>query len=214
MRLYPKIDQLISTFSEEQIPVERRKSLQSLTDHLMDVTGRVRLNFICTHNSRRSHLAQVWAHTWSNYYDLDFMDSYSGGTEETAVYPLVIDTLSEQGFEIFPLSGASNPVYSLKCHALDRPLILFSKKFSHRFNPEADFIAIMTCDSANEACPMVSGASKRFSVLYEDPKRYDGTEQQSAAYTERSLQIAQELWWVFAQVAAHRASKKSTGHTV
>lgn len=205
--LFEKIELLLKNFSEEQIPAERKDVLQGLTAYIKTTSGNIHLNFICTHNSRRSHLAQVWAYALCNYFQLDFIDCYSGGTEETAVYPVVMDTLRHQGFEILQLTSDTNPVFALKSHPLDRPLILFSKKYNHRFNPPSDFVAIMTCDSANEACPLVSGALRRFSILYEDPKKYDGSPQQVSAYMERSLQIAQELWYVFKQVAGKGKGK-------
>jgi hypothetical protein len=34
----------------------------------------------------------------------------------------------------------------------------------------------MTCNNADEACPMVFGAEARFSVKYDDPKAFDGTD--------------------------------------
>ena len=58
----------------------------------------------------------------------------------------------------------------------------------------------MTCNSADEACPIVFGAELRIPVKYEDPKVFDGTEKQEKKYAERSLEIAQEMWWVFGSI--------------
>ena len=59
----------------------------------------------------------------------------------------------------------------------------------------------MTCDSANEACPMVLGAEGRFPITYEDPKAFDNTPLQDEKYLKRSIQIATELHWVFKEIA-------------
>ena len=68
------------------------------------------------------------------------------------------------------------------------------------FNPKSEFAAIMTCDSANEACPFVPGAEKRISITFDDPKVFDNTLQQKEKYKERSLQIAAEMFYVFSQI--------------
>ena len=60
---------------------------------------KVRLNFICTHNSRRSQLAQVWAHYAISYYKLKKIRSCSGGTEVTAFHKNTVQTLQYVGFD-------------------------------------------------------------------------------------------------------------------
>jgi arsenate reductase len=45
---------------------ERKALLQPLVDYIqnkVNLQEQIRLNFICTHNSRRSHLSQIWAQT-------------------------------------------------------------------------------------------------------------------------------------------------------
>jgi arsenate reductase len=125
---------------------------------------------------------------------------YSGGTEATALFPMVAETLQRSGFQINKISKNENPVYSIKFTANEHPIIGFSKKLDDDFNPKSEFAAIMTCDSANEACPFVSGAEKRIPITFEDPKAFDNTPQQAEKYNERSLQIATEMLYVFSQV--------------
>ena len=55
----------------------------------------------------------------------------------------------------------------------------------------------MTCNNADEGCPLVIGAEARFPIKYDDPKAFDGTELQTQKYAERSLEIASEMFWVF-----------------
>jgi len=80
------------------------------------------------------------------------------------------------------------------------PVIGFSKKLDDDFNPKSGFAAIMTCDSANEACPFVPGTEIRIPMTFEDPKAFDHTPQQEEKYQKRSLQIATELCFVFSQI--------------
>jgi arsenate reductase (thioredoxin) len=160
----------------------------------------IRLNFICTHNSRRSHFAQIWAQTMASFFRINNIACYSGGTEATSIYKSVRLTLVQQGFELEKISEGHNPIYSIKYGAVDQPLIAFSKRFDHPFNPSSNFAAIMTCSSADEACPVVLGAQKRIAIRYEDPKVFDNTPNEQEKYLERSKEIAQEMYWVFSQI--------------
>nr|WP_199161882.1 protein-tyrosine-phosphatase [Elizabethkingia sp. ASV34] len=161
---------------------------------------RININFICTHNSRRSHLSQIWAHAAAAYFNIPEVYCYSGGTEETALFPKVTETLKIQGFNILKISESSNPVYAIKYNANTLPVIGFSKKYDNPFNPENLYAAVMTCSQADEACPFIAGAEVRIPVTYEDPKISDNTSEQAQVYAERSLQIAAEMLYVFSKI--------------
>ena len=201
--LIPEVARTISALDFDSIPQERKEILEPLIAYLQSkVSGKedIRLHFICTHNSRRSHLSQIWAQTMAHYFGVGNVFCYSGGTEETALFPMVAETLKQQGFRIQRLSDDNNPVYAVRYAENQHPVIGFSKKMDDAFNPASGFGAIMTCDSANEACPFVPGAEKRFPITYEDPKAFDHTPHQTEKYLERSLQIATELGYVFSQI--------------
>jgi arsenate reductase len=136
----------------------------------------------------------------AHYFSLNNVYCYSGGTKATALFPVVAETLKNSGFEVHTISEGNNPVYRIKFANNEHPVIGFSKKLDDDFNPKSEFAAIMTCDSANEACPFVPGAEKRIPITFEDPKRFDNTPQQLEKYKERSLQIATELLYVFSQI--------------
>lgn len=161
----------------------------------------VKLHFICTHNSRRSHLSQIWAQAMAAYYNVPNVLSYSGGTEATALYPMVVKTLATQGFEIHPVSEGVNPVYSIHYSESGLALLGFSKTLDHAVNPSNGFVAIMTCDAADQDCPFIAGADQRIGLTYKDPKVSDGTPQQESVYLERSIQIATELKYVFSRIS-------------
>ena len=162
--------------------------------------GKIQLNFICTHNSRRSHLSQIWAQVAAVENGFDQVECYSGGTEATAVFPMIIETLKKQGLIIVPLSKGENPIYAVKVGKESHPLIAFSKRYDHSFNPASDYIAIMTCTHADENCPLVVGACKRFALTYIDPKVSDNTTSQRATYRERSEQIRAEMSYIFSKL--------------
>ena len=185
------------------VPDDRKETLQPLIDYIQGKVNKnqeVRLNFICTHNSRRSHLSQVWAQTMAFYCNVKNVVCYSGGTAATALYPKVISTLETQGFKIQKISHEINPVYAIKFSDNEPSVIGFSKEFDNFYNPKSDFLAIMTCSQADEDCPFIAGAEKRVPVRYDDPKAFDQTELQTEKYLERSTQIANEMYYVFSQI--------------
>lgn len=187
----------------QHISEERKTVLQPLIEFVQQKVNNgqeINLNFICTHNSRRSHFSQVWAQVASAYYHIPNVHCYSGGTEETALFPKIAEILSEQGFSVFKITETDNPVYAIKYSENALPIIGFSKKYDSPFNPVSAFTAIMTCSQADGGCPFIAGAEKRIPITFKDPKISDGTAEQTQVYTERSLQIATEMFYVFSMI--------------
>lgn len=201
--LFQKLLTQINDIDEKSVIEQRKIILQPLIDYINlkhNNREEVRLNFICTHNSRRSHLAQVWAQTIAQYFNLRQVFCYSGGTESTSVYIAAVKALKQFGFEIDIIADNDNPVYSIKYSLNQLPIIGFSKRFDHPFNPKTDFAAILTCSDADEGCPFIEGADVRIPMTFEDPKAYDNTNLQIEKYIQRGLQIATELKYVFSKV--------------
>lgn len=201
--MFENLSKTISQISSFSISSQRKTELQPLISFIQNKvndTEEIRINFICTHNSRRSHLAQIWAHTMAFHFNIKNVFCYSGGTEATAMFPKVAETLVSQGFQIQQLSVSENPVYVLKFDKNQHPIICFSKRFDDAFNPTSQFAAIMTCSSADIGCPFIAGAEKRIPIKYDDPKAFDGTDLMNQKYAERSLEIASEMYYVFSKI--------------
>ena len=201
--MYSNLKQTIASLANLSVSEERKKVLNPLVIYIQSKVAQqeeIRLNFICTHNSRRSHLSQIWAQTMAFQFGIKNVFCYSGGTEATAMFPKVGETLINQGFQIQKLSNEQNPVYAVKFDENQHPIVCFSKAYFDDFNPKTNFGAIMTCNNADEGCPMVFGAEARFPIKYDDPKAFDGTDSMNEKYEERSLQIASEMFYVFSQI--------------
>ena len=158
----------------------------------------IQLNFICTHNSRRSQLSQLWANVMAAYHNIKIA-TYSGGVEITACNERVINALTTQGFHIHKSSTGDNPLYLIGWGEASFGEY-FSKLFDHVTNPKENFAAIMTCAHADENCPFISGAEQRIAMRYEDPKRFDGTENEASAYLDKSMEIATEMYHIFSVI--------------
>jgi hypothetical protein len=205
--LYPELGAFVAerVVEFDEISDERKRALGPITDFVADRIQRsdpVRLTFICTHNSRRSHMSQIWAQTAAEIYGVSGVETYSGGTEATAFNPRAVAALQRAGFAVEPFTDGKNPIYEVSFEPKTAPMQSFSKVYDSPPNPTENFAAIMTCSAADNACPIVVGAAERIAIPFDDPKAFDGTEQEAAKYDERCAQIAREMLLVFSKVAA------------
>lgn len=194
-------DQLVQEFNT--IPDERKVLLEKIAHYISEKKDNslpIQLMYVCTHNSRRSHFGQIWAAVASEYYHLNNVTTFSGGTEATAFNPNAIQGLREIGFDIHTKDQTSNPMYEVFFSEKSNPSRCFSKVYNDVSNPSSNFAAIMTCGDAEENCPFIPGVELRIGTTYDDPKAFDGTPQQAEKYRERALQIAKETLYVFSKV--------------
>ena len=193
------IIELIEKLDLYGISNPRKYLLKPFKEHLIQKIKHktlINLNFICTHNSRRSQFCQIWAKVISDFYGVN-INSFSGGIEITACNKRTIASFKRMGFEITHLPGDENPHYQVKYHDNKAPVILFSKIYDDSPNPKTNFVTVMTCAHADENCPLITGSEKRISLPYEDPKAYDNSVEETKMYDEVSIQIATEMKYIF-----------------
>jgi arsenate reductase (thioredoxin) len=185
------------------IPEERKPVIQQLTDFIRNRSSaaqKVYLNFICTHNSRRSHISQIWAQTAAYYFNVNDVICFSGGTEATAFNPRAVKAMRDAGFRITARKEGDNPLYEVIFSESAPAITVFSKKYDDPFNHDKDFAAVMTCSHADDNCPVVPGATTRIALTYNDPKDFDGTPVEAEKYSERVHQIGREILYAFSKV--------------
>jgi arsenate reductase len=199
---YPALANTIGNLPFIAISIERLQLLDEMAAYLlakMKQGEEIRLNFICTHNSRRSQFSQIWAQTAAVYYGIDTA-CFSGGVEVTAFNERAVAALKRDGFKVVQKEG-ENPVYFVFYSEEEEPIVAFSKVYDDAINAPKDFAAVMTCDHADENCPVISGAERRFPLRFEDPKAFDDGPLEEKMYSERSRQIAAELFYLFKKVS-------------
>ena len=180
-----------------------KKELLKLIDYInnkINLDKEVNINFICTHNSRRSIFSQIWAKVFSDYYGLQKVKTFSGGTESTYISQNVIKTLSSYGFIINKLDQKKNSNYEITYSSSKNKILIFSKKYDEISNPKKNFVAVTTCLSAKENCPFISGSEKIISLSYDDPKKYDNLSEPIKMYLNISNQIATDMNFVFSNL--------------
>lgn len=199
---YPNLADTIANLPFATISSERRLLLDEMAAYLLAKIQQgeeIRLNFICTHNSRRSQFSQIWAQTAAVYYGID-ATCYSGGVAVTAFNTRAVAAIQRDGFKVVKKEG-ENPVFFIFYCEDEQPIVTFSKVYDDAINAPKDFAAVMTCDHADENCPFIPGAERRFPLRFEDPKAFDDSPQEEFMYTERSHQIAAELFYLFEKVS-------------
>ena len=201
--LEKNVQSLVQQFST--IPPARKAVLKQISDFIQSkvkAKQKIELIFICTHNSRRSHIAQVWAHAAASFYGIRNITSHSGGTEISAFNLRAVEALKKAGFKIHATSKSKNPIYEVRFSPHENEIITYSKKYDSPSNPKKGFAAIMVCSHADDNCPVVHGAEKRISLPYDDPKDFDGTPEEDLKYAERVMEIGKEILFAFSQVDA------------
>ncbi|NNE27494.1 MAG: protein-tyrosine-phosphatase [Saprospiraceae bacterium] len=195
-----KIESEISSIPE--VRKEELKSLAGIINESVKTMGKAQVNFVCTHNSRRSQLAQIMFWLALNHYNVSNISSWSSGTEATAFNYRMVKALQEFGMNILKLDEGDNPKFHIRTgNANENTLLTFSKVIDDVFNPASDFIAVMVCDHADQNCPFVPGAWKRFSLPYLDPKAFDDSPEESKAYSEKVFEIGREMFYLVQQLS-------------
>jgi len=204
-KMYEPLAKFIAARQAEfdRIDVERKAQLEKLSTYIrgrMKEGKPARLIFVCTHNSRRSHMAQLLATVAAETQGIRLM-SYSGGTESSAFNPRAVAAMERAGFRVEKTSDDDNPIYHVR-FSDNRPAVTcFSKRYDNAPNPKGQFAAVMVCGEADKSCPAVPGADDRFVIPYVDPKVSDGTVNEAATYDERCAQIAREMLYILSRAA-------------
>ncbi len=201
-----KISALIKRLQEEEFLIEDERQVTLKTfaqeiSHCLKESKKANVLVICTHNSRRSQLGELWLRVASEYFNIQNFKSYSGGTEATAFNIRMVQAIQRAGFRIDQKSAGENPIYNISwLQGKLNPTDMFSKVFDDPFNPSSNFMVMTVCDHAEQNCPIVLGADSRFYIGYEDPKAYDDTLQEEIHYESKVREIGREMLYMMKQV--------------
>jgi arsenate reductase len=205
IELLPEINQYLTDKKSDFGNISQER-IQVLQDLALFIGSRIksgqsaRLLFICTQNARRSILTQVLAKAAALYYDLPMVETFSGGTQTTSIYPAVLKVLRETGLRINLKESGNNPVYTIKISKSIQSMGVFSKKYDHKENPKKDFVAVMICAEADKKCPFIPGTSLKISMPYQDPKITDGTPDELTEYRSLTNLVTLEMNQLFSLV--------------
>ena len=117
--------------------------------------GKIKVLFVCTHNSARSQMAEG---ILRNLYGGRF-DVYSAGTEPSRVNPHAVRVMDEIGIDISRYTSKNLDMYA---------------------GMHFDYV-VAVCDRANEACPVFTGAGKKLHKGFLDPAGFSGKDEEIMA---------------------------------
>lgn len=187
----------------DMIAADRKTQLLTLSDYIRTkkkAQQPIKVLVICTHNSRRSHIGQIWLQVAAAYHGIPNFQSFSGGTEATAFHKNAIAAMRRTGLQIQTIKASDNPIYHISFSPTQGNFQAFSKVYNVPPNPQEGFAAILVCTSADETCPSIQGADMRIALPFDDPKSFDDTPLVAAKYDERTRQIAREFFFVMQHV--------------
>ena len=194
---------ILNKLSKAQIEIskERKSELAEIARTIGERVNHnpVSLIFVCTHNSRRSVFAEVWASVFIAHYNLP-LKAYSGGTEVTAVNQNTLACLESLGFDLTYDTSVKNPKVDIKISE-KKTITTFSKVYDDDFNAQSNFFALMMCMHAAENCPFIPNSLGRINLPYKDPKAYDDSPLKEKKYTETAFLIGTEFWYLFGLIA-------------
>jgi hypothetical protein len=204
--LFPSLASYCQALEQQfdQILPARKQQLLVLSHYLSDQIQQGKtpaVTVICTHNSRRSHLAQLWLAVAADYYQRPTISSFSGGTEISAFNPRMVAALQRIGLKITAQdSSLANPIYEVCWKDTMAPYLAFSKQYGDAPNPQKDFLALVVCSHADVHCPIVTGSTLKLALPYQDPKAFDDTDLEASEYTKTCALIGLEILFALQQL--------------
>ncbi len=123
---------------------------------------KIRVLFVCVHNSARSQMAEAFLKKYAN----DTFDVISAGFEPGNLNPIVVEVMKEKGIDI-----SSNKTKSV--FELYKQNLMFS------------YVIAVCNKEASERCPIFPGVTKRLNWLFEDPSTFSGTKEEKLEKTRK-----------------------------
>ena len=129
---------------------------------------RIRVLFVCTHNSARSQIAEaLLKRDGGNDFEV-----YSAGTEITRVNPYAVKVIEDAGID---WSAAR------------------SKSVTEFLGQPFDYV-ITVCDRARATCPIFPGSSNTLHWDLDDPSEVEGTDaERLAAFRQTAAEVSARL---------------------
>ena len=155
-------------------------ALQEAVAHL---PGRkVRVLFLCTHNSARSQMAEgILRHLSGGR-----IDGFSAGSQPTGLHPLAVEVMAKMGIDISQQR---------------------SKHLDEFLDQSFDYI-VTVCDSVRESCPTFPGDPERVHWSFIDPAEVSGSEKERArAFDQVALQLMNRIRYLVILIERETSGK-------
>ena len=152
------------------VETDRRLRLDAIASYVRSKVRQQRaasLLFLGRHNSRRSHLAQVWAQTVAAWCEVGVVISYSAGVQPTRLAPAAVDALRRAGFVVDLGQDPSTAKVSFRADA--PPMICYAKDYEALQVPQRNWCAVSVDAGVAAGFPALDEAEERVVLPLEDP---------------------------------------------
>ena len=184
----------------EGIPFERRVVLDEIANYTLGTIqfdGNAEILLIGSNNATRSILAEAWANAAAYYYGIDNVKISSGGVTKKEISRYAIMALEKAGFIIYRKQQIGVEQYEVKYTYHIDPLVISSKLYNDKDNPDLNFGSVILCPNADINLPVVKGNNFRTSLHYFDPIAYENDPDVLDKYLDKSHEIALEMFYLF-----------------
>tara|TARA_Y100001949_G_C15986510_1_gene330879 strand:+ start:2001 stop:2567 length:567 start_codon:yes stop_codon:yes gene_type:complete len=184
--VFNKFFSRIDSFNPNQ---KRKKRLDNIASVINENLNKTRsIVFLCTHNSRRSQICEVWGKVFAEIYRKK-ININSAGAFKTVVHSQVYESIVKCGLVV------------------DNKKEIFFDKKKFKLNSKTidsltmkNFIAVMTCSNAEKSCPNDPRSIRNIKMFFNDPRIYDETDKMSREYLNTTIYIAEELNYIFKNI--------------
>ncbi len=175
--VFNKFFSRIDSFNPNQ---KRKKRLDNIASVINENLNKTRsIVFLCTHNSRRSQICEVWGKVFAEIYRKK-ININSAGAFKTVVHSQVYESIVKCGLVV------------------DNKKEIFFDKKKFKLNSKTidsltmkNFIAVMTCSNAEKSCPNDPRSIRNIKMFFNDPRIYDETDKMSREYLNTTTYIAE-----------------------
>ncbi len=138
-------------------------------------TRKIRVLFVCVHNSARSQMAEAFLTKLGG----DRFEAESAGLEPGRLNPLAVEAMGEAGIDI----------------SMNRTKSVMDLYREHRIY---DFV-IAVCDEAARTCPVFPGPARQLHWAFDDPSKFTGSHEERLSKTRDVRDRIQERVEEFVQ---------------
>ena len=184
--VFNKFFSRIDSFNPNQ---KRKKRLDNIASVINENLNKTRsIVFLCTHNSRRSQICEVWGKVFAEIYRKK-ININSAGAFKTVVHSQVYESIVKCGLI----------VNNKKEIFFDKKKFKLNSKTTDSITMK-NFIAVMTCSDAEKSCPHDPKSIRNIKMFFNDPRIYDETDKMSREYLKTTTYIAEELNYIFKNI--------------
>lgn len=192
IRFNDELDKFCKQVKKEfhSIPAERRAILNGIAEQL---TKKKYIGFTCQTNSRRTMLLQTWAQTAFLFYGLNQKYAFSIGDTVTAIYPEVLNVLSQSGFNYTTIEDTEPKEYAIYI-GQDIPLDYIVPKTSLGTIDSDKTVVVNICSSGEQST--VAATTPHVNLACQSPVAFEKTADEKQKYEELNHQIAAEMLYL------------------